>query len=155
MKRFLIIPCLLLAVCGEGDTTGPSWRDGGLHVAEVDSDVDSVSVPQTIGILDTLALQLWASLYEPTGRPTFSHFEVVRSDHRLDLTVWARVDLWIGSGPMPPTSFTVLDGDFYREPPPFSVGDFEVVIRQPDGSTTVDTVLVADVPPLSTPDASL
>jgi hypothetical protein len=40
----------------------------------------------------------------------------------------------------------VLDGYSYREPPPFSVGDFEVVIWQPDGSTLVDTVLVADGP---------
>ena len=140
MKRFVIIPCLLLAACGEGDTTGPSWRDGGLHVAEI----DSVAVPQTIGISDTLSVQLWASLSEPTGRPAFSHFEVVRADHRLDLTVWARVDLWIGSGAMPPTDLTVLWGDFYHEPPPFSVGDFEVVIWRPDGSTTVDTVLVTD-----------
>ena len=142
MKRFVIIPCLLLAACGEGDATGPSWRDGGLHVAEV----DSVAVPQTIGISDTLSVQLWASLYEPIGNPAFSHFEVVRADHRLDLTVWAQVEVWIGSGPMPPTGFTVLDGDFYHEPPPFSVGDFEVVIWQPDGSTTVDTVLVTDGP---------
>lgn len=142
MKRFLIIPCLLLVACGEGDTTGPSWRDGGLHVAEI----DSVSVPGTIGISDTLSVQLWASLAEPTGRPAFSHFAVVRDDHQLDLTVWARVDLWIGSGPMPPTGFTVLHGGSYHEPPPFSVGDFEVVLWLPDGSTTVDTVLVTDGP---------
>lgn len=142
MKRSIVIPCLLLAACGEGDTTGPSWRDGGLHVAHV----EAVAVPQTIGISDTLSVQLWASLSEPTGRPTFSHFEVVRAAHGLDLTVWARVDLWIGSGPMPPTSLMVLDGYSYREPPPFSVGDFEVVIWQPDGSTLVDTVLVADGP---------
>ena len=140
MKRFVIISCLLLAACGEGDATGPSWRDGGLHLAEI----DSVAAPQTIGISDTLSVRLWASLSEPTGRPTFSHFEVVRFGHRLDLTVWVRVDLWIGSGPMPPTSFTVLHGDSYHEPPPFSVGDFEVVIWLPDGSTTVDTVLVTD-----------
>ena len=146
MKRFVIIPCLLAAACGEGDATGPSWRDGGLHVAEIDSEVDSVAIPQTIGISDTLSVQLWASLREPTGRPAFSHFEVVRADHRLDLTVWARVDLWMGSGPMPPTDFTVLDGDFYYEPPPFSVGDFEVVVWRPDGSTTIDTVLVTDGP---------
>jgi hypothetical protein len=142
MKRFVIIPCLLLAACGEGDTTGSNWRDGGLHVAYV----DSVAVPQTIGISDTLSVQLWASLCEPTGNPEFSHFEVVRFDHRLDLTAWARVDLWTVSGPMPPTDLTVLWGDFYHGPPPFSVGDFEVVIWQPDGSTTVDTVLVTDGP---------
>ncbi len=140
MKRFVIIPCLLLAACGEGDATGPNWRDGGLHVAYV----DSVAVPQTIGISDTISVQLWASL--AMGRQAFSHFEVVRADHRLDLTVWARVDLWIGSGLGPPNSHTVLDGDFYHEPPPFSVGDFEVVIWQHDGSTTVDTVLVTDGP---------
>ena len=140
MKRFVIIPCLLFAACGEGDATGPNWRDGGLYVAEV----DSVAVPQTIGISDTLSVQLWASL--SMDRQAFSHFEVVRADHRLDLTVWAQVDVWIGSGLMPPTDFTVLHGDFYREPPPFSVGDFEVVIWQPDGSTTVDTVLVTDGP---------
>ena len=103
-----------------------------------------MAVPQTIGISDTLAVQLWASLREPRSRPAFSHFEVVRDDHQLDLTVRARVDLWIGSGPMPPTSFSVLNGDFYHEPPPFSVGPFEVVIWLPDGSTTVDTVLVTD-----------
>jgi hypothetical protein len=146
MKGFVIIPCLLLAACGEGDATGPNWRDGGLHVAEVDSEVDSVAVPQTIGISDTLSVQLWASHYEPIGNPAFSHFEVVRADHRLDLTVWARVDLYIGPVPGPPMCFRVLDGDFYHEPPPFSVGDFEVVIWRPDGSTTVDTVLVTDGP---------
>jgi hypothetical protein len=116
------------------------WTDGGVHVARV----LEVEVPQSIATTDTLRLQLWARLEQPTGRPEFSHFETVRSEHRLELTVWARVDLWRGDGPMPPTDLTVLYGETYSEPPPFSPGEFEILIAQPDGTTLTAEVMVTD-----------
>ena len=121
------------------DPLGPAWVDGGTHVAEV----FDVVLPDTIRASDTLVIQLSAALNRPTGQPEFSRIETHWIENALQMTVWGDVDLWAGAGLMPPTSLVVLWEHTHREPPPFPVGQFEVLISQPDGAPHTDTVYVA------------
>ena len=120
-------------------TSGCSdWKDGGTHVATV----RDVSVPAQVQPTESLTITFSADLTQPTGRPRFSHLETTRTEHSLLITVWADVDLWRGSGPMPPTDLTVLENYRYVEAAPFSDGPFEVEFSQPFGDPLVVTVSV-------------
>ena len=129
----------LPALGGCSDDSGPLWTDGGTHIAQV----TELSLPDTIMTSDTLEVTLSAALSHPTGRPEFAILETQRSTHRLEGTVWADVDLWTGSGAMPPTDLTVLRGYVHLELPPFEPGPFAVVLIQPEGDVLADTVHVA------------
>ena len=133
---------LLLGACGsDSEPTGPSWVDGGIHMAEF----HDVEIPDTIQASDTLVVRLSASLNQPTGRPELSQLETSwTAASGLELTVWASVDLWVGSGPMPPTDLEVLRNHELRVPPPFPADRFTVRIYQPSGVVETDTVVVDD-----------
>lgn len=143
MKQSRVVPVLLaglvvtLGACGED--SGPNWIDGGLHAAQI----TELSIPDTIRASDTLRITLSAELAQPVGRPEFASLDAQRSEHSVEITVWASVDLWAGSGPIPPTSFTVLHEYQHSEPPPFAEGPFAVVLSEPEGPAVADTVYIA------------
>jgi len=122
-----------LTSCSE--PTGPAWEYAGVHQVRV----DYLQMPASIAPADTLLVRLWGDT-SPYGRLSLTEIEAVREPTRLDLTIWAGVEVWAGSGTMPP-----FDGSLqcdYKAPPPFEAGQFRVVIHQPDGSQWVDTLLV-------------
>ena len=133
-----VSPLLVLGGCRED--SGPDWIAGGTHIARV----TELSLPDTIKMSDTLRIMLSATLFQPAGRPEFAVLETQRSAHRLVATVWADVDIWAGTGAMPPTDLTVLRGYTHLETPPFALGAFEVVLTQPEGAALADTVHIAE-----------
>ena len=142
MKTSTALAVLLLSLVvllgGCADDSSPRWIDGGTHIARV----TEYSLPDTIMPSDTLRITLSATLFQPVGRPEFAHLETHRTAHILEVTVWANVDLWSGSGPMPPTDLTVLERHQHVELPPFPPGPFALVLTQPEGAAIADTVFV-------------
>ena len=126
--------CASATGCSDSD-----WVEGGAHIATV----RDITLPDTIRSSDPLTILLSADLTQPTGLPTFSHIETTRSEHNLRITVWADVELWRGSGPMPPTDLTVLEDYQHVESPPFPEGSFDVEFTQPFGDPLVMTVTIS------------
>lgn len=71
---------------------------------------------------------------------------VVRNLNGIDLTLYADIYKWIGSGVMPPTNLwpTGLSGNRLCLPPPFPLGNFISTLHQPDGNVKLDTIVVIE-----------
>jgi len=118
------------ASCGET----PGWRYAGVHQVRV----EEVSVPETIASDEVLPIQLFGRT-EPWGVLTLSRIDAVQKSREIELTVWAEVEVWVGSAAPPCDCGIEVD---YQAQPPFDPGEFRVVIHQPDGSQLVEHVLV-------------
>ncbi len=137
-RRRRVVPLLLATVLitlGACSTsTEPLYEDLGVHQVRV----IEVSLPDSIPAADTLVAIL-------IGRPdlgdclTLSQVDVERDSTQVEITMWAEVRRWLGSGPPPPCGLV----DYrYEGMPPFVPGWFLVVANQPDRSVRVDSVRV-------------
>lgn len=98
--------------------------------------VDSLQVPSTVALNDTIAVRLFGVVgYD--GCHSFSHFLDTREPLRLDLTVRGRHRTWGLCTDM----MVVLDGREYRLVASRR-GTLRLVIHQPDGSTLAGSVQV-------------
>jgi len=122
-----------LTSCSESPTWG--WSDAGVHQVRV----HELTLPDTIASDEVLSIQFFGDT-RINGQPTLSRIDAVRESAEIELTVWAEVEVWIGSGPAPP--YPVSISAEYQAQPPFDPGEFRVVIHQPDGSQLVESVLV-------------
>lgn len=137
-KSALRVPVMMIAISmlvSCSGSTGPQWEDAGIHQVRV----FRLDVEETIASDDTLSILLWGDT-QPSGRLSLSEIEAVRESSGLELTVWAEVERWVGSGTVPPYDNTIRCN--YQASPPFNAGNFRLVIHQPDGSQLVDSVLV-------------
>ena len=66
---------------------------------------------------------------------------IIRDSSSVELTIYADVYNWQGCGDMPPTALNPKNGVF-KLPPPFTPGYFIFKLHQPEGTTTLDTVIV-------------
>ena len=123
---------VVLASCSD------STKSDTEYLGEYQVKVDYLAMPDTISTGETLLLEI-GGITNPSGCLSDMHCDATRESHRLELTVWADVYTWIGSGPVLPCG--VVWGE-YEAPPPFSQGYFRVIINQPDGSAIVDSVYV-------------
>ena len=126
----VVMTITALTSCGEA----PGWRKAGVHQVRV----VELTVPETIASDEVLPIQLFGHT-QPEGVLTLSNIDAVRKSAEIELTVWAEVEVWIGSAPPPCYCGIQVD---YQAQPPFDAGEFRVVIHQPDGSQLVETVLV-------------
>jgi hypothetical protein len=124
---------VLLASCS--DSTGPQWEYAGIHHVRV----LQLNVAETIASDDTLSILLIGDTL-PMGRLSLDRIDVVRDTMGIELTVWAKVEKWVGSGIVPPYDHMIHCD--YNALPPFNKGQFRVVVHQPDGSQLVASVLV-------------
>lgn len=130
----LLVICVAVVSASCSDSTKPDTE----YLGEYQVNVDYLEMPDTISTGDTLTLYI-AGTTNPSGCISSMHCNAVRESHYLELTVWADVYRWIGSGP--PLPCGVVWGD-YGASPPFFEGYFRVIINQPDDSVTVDSVFV-------------
>jgi hypothetical protein len=117
------------------DSTGPDYEYLGVHQVSV----AQVQMPSLAVTGDTLSVLMLGGTTTPSGCLSLSRVDATRDSSCVELTVWAEVRRWIGSGPPPPCG--TVDAQ-YDALPPFSPGYFRVVISQPDGSVLADSVLV-------------
>ena len=116
---------------------GPNWDDIGIQQVNVLwLELDDVASAN-----DTLTLII-VGAPRTGGNPTLDRIDAVPDSSRVELTIWARVKKWVGSGTMPPYDTTVRC--VYSIPPPLETGYYYVIIHQSDGSTFVDSVLVVE-----------
>ena len=120
---------------GPGDG---NWVYTGLQQAEI----TAFEIPDTVRALDTLTIVLSAELR--LDRVEFSHVQSQWLEDTLEVSVWAETDRWIGNGPMPPTSFTVLHEYAYDVPPPYPPSRFEVWFEEHTSRHHAGTVVVED-----------
>ena len=126
----LVLTITALTSCGET----PGWRNAGVHqVRGVE-----LAVPDTVASDEVLPIHMFGRT-EPWGVLTLSRIDAVRKSAEIELTVWAEVEVWIGSDPPPCDCGIEVD---YLTQPPFDPGEFRVVINQPDGSQLVESVLI-------------
>lgn len=134
MRICMILILGLAASCS--DSSKPADRDWvslGIHQV----DILQYEIPDTLGSGDTLSVIIVGTTQE---RPEFSHFDAVRDSFRIEITAWAEVWKWVGSGVVPPYDPTVTC-EFLAEPPHYP-GCLAVVLNQPEGSALTDSVLV-------------
>ncbi len=132
---YAIFVLWLAAALGScSDSTKPDTE----YMGEYQVHVDFLEMPDTISIGDTLSLHIGGTT-NPSGCLSVVHFDAARESHSLELTVWADVYKWVGSGPPLPCGATWGEHD---APPPFSEGAFQVIINQPDSTIMVDSVYV-------------
>ncbi len=136
----LLLVAALIQACLFDDSPRDCRRDIGLQIANLMD--DEVVVPDTIGSQDSLIILL--SAYTRSGyKGEFSHIDVERSDHRIDITVWSHDYVWQCEFPqVPPTDLTVLWEHPVAIPPPFEPGQLIVAIVDPPGDDWLDTLLV-------------
>jgi hypothetical protein len=99
--------------------------------------VDSVQVPSSVCLNDTIAIRLFGTI-GGDGCYSFSHFEASRQAHILSLTVWGKLT----PASVCPAVMVYLDGKEFR----FVANDGGtqyINIHQPDGSKLVDSVRVS------------
>ena len=96
---------------------------------------------ESIASGDTLTIVLIGDT-QLSWRLSLDRIDVVRETKEIGLTVWAKVEKWAGSGDMPPPPYALTIKCTYQAQPPFSIGQFRVVIHQPDGSQLVESVLI-------------
>jgi hypothetical protein len=130
----ILLIWLVIALGSCSDSTKPDTE----YLGEYQVHVDHLEIPDTISTGDTLSLYIDGST-NPSGCLFKVRFDAARESHSLELTVLADVYKWVGSGPPPPCG--VAWGE-YEALPPFSEGDFRVIINQPDSSVMVDSVYV-------------
>lgn len=130
------IPAIVLAaVLGScSDSTNPDTK----YLGEYHVQAHLIDMADTISSDDTLTVYIDGST-DPSGSLYDVRFDAVRESHGLELTVWADVYEWIGSGPPPPCG--VAWGE-YKAAPPFPAGIFRVIVDQPDSSIMADSVYV-------------
>jgi len=126
----LVLTITALTSCGET----PGWRNAGVHQVRV----VELAVPDTVASDEVLPIHMFGRT-EPWGVLTLSRIDAVRKSAEIELTVWAEVEVWIGSDPPPCDCGIEVD---YLAQPPFDPGEFRVVINQPDGSQLVESVLI-------------
>ena len=126
----LVLTITALTSCGET----PGWRNAGVHQVRV----VELAVPDTVASDEVLPIHMFGRT-EPWGVLTLSRIDAVLKSAEIELTVWAEVEVWIGSDPPPCDCGIEVD---YLAQPPFDPGEFRVVINQPDGSQLVESVLI-------------
>ena len=141
IRYFGILMVVLMFVfvsCSDDDNAiQENWTYIGLrHV-----NVDSVNVPDAIQSTDTLEIYMSGDVFD-ADRPIFSHVEEVRDSFQVDLKLWAKAYAWSGSGPMPPTSFTVYCT--HKILPPFYPDTFVVNVHCPDSSDIKKEIHIID-----------
>ncbi len=119
-----------LTSCGET----PGWRYAGVRQVSV----EELTVPDTGASDEALPIQMFGRT-QPWGVLTLSRIDAVRESTEIELTVWAEVEVWVGSDPPPCDCGIEVE---YVAQPPFDPGEFRVVINQPDGSQLVESVLI-------------
>ena len=140
-RRLLVLALAALASTGCDSDQGPegtNWIAAGTHLAQI----TAFEIPDTVRALDTLTIVLSAEL--TMDRVEFSHIQALWLGDTLQIGVWADADHWVGSGPMPPTSPTVLHEYDYLVPPPYPPSGFEVWFEERTSKRPVDTVVVVD-----------
>lgn len=131
----IVVVLTIAALTSCSESTKPQWEYAGVEQVRV----LQRSIPESIAADDTLSILLWGDTHTE-GRLSLSKINAVRESTMVGLTVWASIERWIGSGTTPPYDVTIHCE--YRALPPFDVGQFHVVIHQPDGSQMVDSLLV-------------
>ena len=110
--------------------------------------VDSLQVTAEPAEGDTLVIRFYG-VVGPNLCHSFSHFEVERDPHRLDITVWGKHR---DTGAPCAAAIRFLDGEAYSVHPLFD-GDFLIVVHQPDESTLERVVEILPGSYLRTGDA--
>lgn len=126
----VVMTTTALTSCGET----PGWRYAGVRQVRVEEQ----TVPDTVASDEVLPIQLFGRT-QPWGVLTLSRIDAVRESTEIELTVWAEVQVWVGSDAPPCDCGIEVE---YLAQPPFEAGEFRVVINQPDGSQLVESVLV-------------
>jgi len=98
--------------------------------------VDSLYAQSPISYNDTLNIYLYGFIGSD-GCYSFSHFEDERDSFRLNLTVWGKYDV---KALICPQMVVYLDKIYSVYP--LYPGLFFIEIKQPDGSSLKDTVIV-------------
>jgi hypothetical protein len=136
LKFLIFVSVFILISCSyDEDKIHVRWTYIGLRHVEV----DSIDAPDTIRSTDTLEVYMSGDVTD-VDLPLFSHVEEVRDLSQVDLKLWAKVYAWSGSGPMPPTSFTV--NCTHKLPPPFYPDTFAVNVHRPDSSVMKKVIYI-------------
>jgi hypothetical protein len=133
----VLVFILLFCSCTESSSPGPDWENIGVRQVIV----DRIEVAETLAPQDTLIVNLEGST-NPNGRLTLDTIDADRTQTGISLTIWAEVEIWIGTGIMPPFDNTIRCT--YKAIPPFDEGMFYIVIEQPDASQLEDSVLIVN-----------
>lgn len=134
---FLIFMFVFISCSDDEDRIQVKWTYIGLRHVEV----DFIDAPDAIQSTDTLEVYMSGDVTD-VDLPLFSHVEEVRDLSQVDLKLWAKVYAWSGSGPMPPTSFTV--NCTHKLPPPFYPDTFTVHVHNPDSTIIKKVVHIID-----------
>ncbi len=132
-----ILIIILLCSCSDSSSPESEWENIGVQQVIV----DQLDVQNTSTTMDTLSIGI-SGCTETTGLLTLSSIEDGRLSDSVTLTVWAEVKKWVGTGIMPTIDPSVHCT--YKAIPPFDEGMFYIVIEQPDGSQSADSVLIVN-----------
>ena len=117
----VVLTIAALASCAESPRWG--FRNAGVHQVRV----YELTVPDTIASDEVLSIQFFGDTWI-NGQPTLSRIDAVRQSAEIELTVWAEVEVWIGSGPAPP--YPVSISAEYQAQPPFDPGESARLYRR-------------------------
>jgi hypothetical protein len=131
----LVLVFIFISCSDYEDRIHVRWTYIGLRHVEV----DFIDAPDTIQSTDTLEVYMSGDVTD-VDLPLFSHVEEVRDLSQVDLILWAKVYAWSGSGPMPPTSFTV--DCTHKLLPPFYPDTFAVNVHRPDSSVIKKVIYI-------------
>ena len=126
----VVLTIATLTSCGESR----GFENVGVHQVRV----YELLMPDTIASDEVLPIQLFGSS-QFYGQESLSRIDAARKSTEIELTLWAEVQVWVGSDPPPFAIGVTVD---YQAQPPFDPGEFRVVINQPDGSQLVESVLI-------------
>lgn len=98
--------------------------------------VDSVSVPNTIALNDTIVCKFWGILGS-NGCYQFWHFRALHDSNRITISVWG----YILKADICTCVMSQLNGKEYRMKPDLK-GYYRIHILQPDNTVMKDSVLV-------------
>jgi hypothetical protein len=133
-----LVPTLMIGVlsaCSEG--TYPEFFSQRYII-----EVDSLRAPAALAAGDTLEVLFWGYV-GPNSCHAFEGFEEERQTHRVDLTLWTKY--YRRTNTDCAQVLVYLEGHPYRIGP-LPAGSFDLVVHQPDGSSLVRTIVVAEPP---------
>lgn len=128
---------IIFQACIAGESSKGCWKNLGLQLSEP----DSVMLPEAVHSQDSLTIVLSASI-QGSGKGEFSHIDIQRAEHQIEVTIWCNEYQWQCESTMPPTSLAVLIEHAVMIPPPFEPGDLELIVVDPSGQDYVDTLIV-------------
>jgi len=125
---FLTASAILISSCNIFGPDKPIFENDEFRIQ-----VDSVNAVQTLN--DSLIVRFWGVIGRDSCQK-FWHYQSHLEPHKLEITLWGHKEVTTGN--ICNAGNINLNGQQYRVYP-VEAGDFEIIVKQPNGSPLVRT----------------